>query len=127
MACKLIFPLNQILFVDRRCYFYKRYHILGVIAYQVQQYKEGKEACIKALMAENDQNDMNNLVKYLRKEVDLKNKKQMGEGFGFTTLTVIDTESIGQVYPDDQIKQEKELEHNKITREEIMIKAKAML
>ena len=57
----------------------------------------------------------------------MKNKKQMGEGYGFTTLTVIDTESIGQVYPDDQIKQEKELEHNKITREEIMSKAKAML
>jgi glycosyltransferase involved in cell wall biosynthesis len=127
MACKLVFPLNQILFVDRRCYFYKRYHMLGVVAYQVQQYKEGKEACIKALMAENDDTDMNNLVKYLKKETELKTKKQMGEGFGFTTLTVIDSESIGQFYPEDQVKQEKELEHNKISREEIMLKAKSML
>jgi hypothetical protein len=78
-------------------------------------------------MAENDQIDMNNLVKYLRKDLEFKNKKQMGEGYGFTTLTVIDTESIGQVYPEDQVKQEKELEHNKITREEIMVKARAML
>jgi len=127
MACKLIFPLNQILFVDRRCYFYKRYHMLGVVAYQVQQYKEGKEACIKALMAENDDTDMNNLVKYLKKETELKNKKQMGEGIGFTTLTVIDSENIGQFYPEDQVKQEKEIEHNKITREQIMVKARSML
>ena len=78
-------------------------------------------------MAENDDTDMNNLVKYLKKDAELKSKKQMGEGFGFTTLTVIDSESIGQFYPDDQVKQEKELEHNKISREEIMLKVKSML
>jgi glycosyltransferase involved in cell wall biosynthesis len=127
MACKLIFPLNQILFIDRRCYFYKRYHILGVIAYQVQQYKEGKEACIKALMAENDSVDMDNLVRYMKREMELKGKKQLGESIGFTSLTVIDSESIGQEYPADQIKQEKEVEHNKISREAILVKAKSLL
>jgi glycosyltransferase involved in cell wall biosynthesis len=127
MACKLIFPLNQILFIDRRCYFYKRYHLLGVVAYQVQQYKEGKEACIKALMAENDEVDMNNLVKYMKKDIELKQRKQLGESIGFTALTVIDSESIGQEYPADQIKQEKEIEHNKISREAILAKAKNLI
>ncbi len=127
MACKLIFPLNQILFVDRRCYFYKRYHVLGVVAYHVQQYKEGAEACVKALMAENDEADMTNLIKYMKRENEIVTQQQLGQGIPFPTLTVLDSEKAGQLYPPDQIKQEKEVEHTKISREAIMVKAKAML
>lgn len=127
MACKLIFPLNQILFVDRRCYFYKRYHVLGVVAYHVQQYREGAEACVKALMAENDQADMDNLVKYMKREGEIVAQQALGQGIPFPVLTVLDSEKAGQIYPPDQIKQEKEIEHTKISREAIMVKAKAML
>ncbi len=127
MACKLVFPFNQILFVDRRCYFYKRYHVLGVIAYHVQQYKEGAEACIKALMAENDEADMTNLLKYMKREGELVAQQQLGQGVPFLTLTVLDSEKIGQIYPSDQLKQEKEVEHTKISREAIMVKARNLL
>ena len=127
MACKLIFPLNQILFVDRRCYFYKRYHVLGVVAYHVQQYKEGAEACIKALMAENDDSDMTNLIKYMKREGEIVAQQTLGQGIPFATLTVLDSEKSGQIYPPDQVKQEKEVEHTKISREAIMVKARSML
>ena len=127
MACKLVFPLNQILFIDRRCYFYKRYHVLGVIAYHVQQYKEGAEACMKALMAENDEADMTNLIRYMKREVELVSQQTLGQGVPFSVLTVLDSEKVGSLYPPDQVKQEKEVEHTKISREAIMVKAKALL
>ena len=68
MACKLLYPHRQILFVDRHAYLYKRWHLLGRVAYYVGRYKEGKEACVKALMAEPDNiSDQNNLQFYLNK------------------------------------------------------------
>lgn len=71
MACQLIFPVNQILFVDRRVYTYKRHSNLGIIAYYVGRYKEGKEACLKAIEAENQEIDRNNLKFYLEKELEI--------------------------------------------------------
>ena len=127
MACKLIFPYNQILFVDRRCYFYKRWHTLGVIAYHVQQYKEGAEACTKALMAEGDDADMKNLVRYMKREKEIVGQQQLGQGIPFTCLTVLDSEKAGLIYPPDQVKQEKEVEHIKMTREAILSKARGMM
>ena len=50
MACKLCYPVDQVLFVDKKVYTLDRWRILARCAYQVQQYKEGKEAIIKALM-----------------------------------------------------------------------------
>jgi hypothetical protein len=50
MACKLCYPVDQVLFVDKKVYNLDRWRILARCAYQVQQYKEGKEAIIKALM-----------------------------------------------------------------------------
>jgi len=127
MACKLIFPYNQILFVDRRCYFYKRWHILGVIAYYTQRYREGAEACTKALMAEGDDADMKNLLKYMKKEKELLVQKGEGTGHPFSCLSIIDSENVGEVVPIEQEKQEKEVEHIKMTREQIKMKVKAMM
>jgi len=70
MACQLIFPVTQILFVDRRVYTYKRHHLLGMAAFYVGRYKEGKEACLKALESENQEIDRFNLKFYLEKELD---------------------------------------------------------
>jgi glycosyltransferase involved in cell wall biosynthesis len=71
MACSLIFPVNQILFIDRRVYTYKRWHLLGISAFYVGRYKEGKEACLKAIEAENTELDRNNLKFYIQKELEL--------------------------------------------------------
>jgi glycosyltransferase involved in cell wall biosynthesis len=76
IACKLLFPYNQILFIDRRAYDYTRWHYMGIVAYYVGRYKEGKEACIKALEIENNDRDMSNLLFYLKKERELKKALQ---------------------------------------------------
>ena len=68
MATSLIFPYNQILFVNKQMYHYKRWHLAGVISYYVGRYKEGKHAALKAVMAEDKQMDIENLVYYLRKD-----------------------------------------------------------
>jgi hypothetical protein len=74
MACKLLFPFNQILFIDRRAYDYTRWHLLGIVAYYVGRYKEGKEACLKALEMENNELDLKNLIWYMKKEREIKQK-----------------------------------------------------
>jgi len=71
MACTLTFPHNQILFIDRQSYTYKRWHLMGIIGYHVGRYKEGKEACLKAIAAEDRELDVQNLVWYLRKEKEM--------------------------------------------------------
>ena len=68
MACKLIFPYNQILFINKLCYTDTRWHILGVCAYHIGRYLEGKHACLKAISAEDKEVDMNNLLWYLRQD-----------------------------------------------------------
>jgi glycosyltransferase involved in cell wall biosynthesis len=73
-ACKLLYPHNQILFIDRQTYVYKRWHILGVAAYNVGRFKEGKEACIKAIQSENKDVDMDNLILYLKKEKEFNTR-----------------------------------------------------
>ena len=103
MACKLVYPLNQILFVDRRCYFYKRWHLLGKVAFYVQQYKDGKEACIKAIQAENQEIDTTNLVWYLRKEAEINKVKMMGSP-PFITLTQIQLDK-ENILPAEEVKQ----------------------
>lgn len=68
MACQLIYPVNQILFVDQACYTYKRWHLLGWAAGHVGKYREGKEACLRAIEARNEEVDRNNLKLYLEME-----------------------------------------------------------
>jgi glycosyltransferase involved in cell wall biosynthesis len=71
MACTLTFPHNQILFINRADYVYRRWHLMGIIGYHVGRYKEGKEACLKAIAAEDREIDIQNLVWYLKKEREM--------------------------------------------------------
>ena len=70
-ACKLNFPHQQILFIDKNVYVYRRWHLLGRIGYYCNRFKEGRDGCIKALMAQDTQIDMDNLLHYMRKEQEL--------------------------------------------------------
>jgi glycosyltransferase involved in cell wall biosynthesis len=122
MACKLVYPQNQILFVDRRCYTYKRWHTLGQIAFYAQRYKEGKDACLKAIQAEENDIDYNNLLYYLKKDSEINQQKVAGMNQRYNCLTIIQTDKEDIVPPEET----KQLE-NKITREEALRKAIKLL
>lgn len=62
-ACDLELP-ECLLFVDRSIYDYKRWHILGIVAYYCSKHKEGKEACVKAIEARGYDIDKKNLSYY---------------------------------------------------------------
>lgn len=66
-CCDLSYPKNSVLFVDKRVYDYKRWHILGIVAYYVHEYKIGKIACSMAITAENKDLDIENLKFYENK------------------------------------------------------------
>ena len=66
MACKLCFPLTQLLFIDKKVYQHDRWINLGKSAYHVQQYKEGKEAIINALMFQDNVEHVSILIDYLK-------------------------------------------------------------
>jgi len=121
MACKLAYPMNQILFIDRRCYQLKRWSLLGSVAFYVQRYKEGKEACIKAIMAENNDDDVKNLALYLRMEQELK-YQQMASNVPFKCLTGIETDK-EVILPQDEIRQTPQV----CTREEALKKATTLV
>lgn len=68
-ACSLPYPSDAILFVDKYAYEYSRWHILGIVSYYCQKYKEGKFACEKAIETGlNTKLDKSNLQFYLKKE-----------------------------------------------------------
>jgi glycosyltransferase involved in cell wall biosynthesis len=68
-ACELDYPSNNILFVDKTIYDYFRWHILSIVAYYVQKYEEGKEACLKSLEKSNIKDlEKKNLQFYIDKE-----------------------------------------------------------
>lgn len=49
LACNLDYPKDAILFVNRHDYDYKRWHLMGITAFYVNQYMDGKHACIRAI------------------------------------------------------------------------------
>jgi len=65
-ACDLDVP-ECLLFVDRSIYDYKRWHVLGIVAYYCDKYKEGKDACMKAIEARGCDIDKKNLSFYKNK------------------------------------------------------------
>ena len=67
IACKLDYPSNSLLFVDKYMYNYVRWHLMGAIAFYCgEQYKkDGREACEKAIDAMDRDIDKNNLKCYL--------------------------------------------------------------
>lgn len=66
IACKLPYPTESLLFVDKYMYDYGRWHLMGALAFYCgEQYKnQGKNACIKAIEAENRDIDKINLIMY---------------------------------------------------------------
>lgn len=45
LACKLRYPENCILFIDRLAYDYSRWHLISIVAYYAEYINEGFEAC----------------------------------------------------------------------------------
>jgi glycosyltransferase involved in cell wall biosynthesis len=64
LACSLDWPHNCILFVDKDAYDYQRWHLLGILGFYVNKIDEGKNACIKAIQARNQDIDKHNLSFY---------------------------------------------------------------
>jgi glycosyltransferase involved in cell wall biosynthesis len=86
MSCQLPYPVECILFVDKRAYDYQRWHQLGIVAYYAGMYAEGKAACQKAVQeAVNKELDERNLKFYLDKEKEIEEKKQAAGVIGSTT------------------------------------------
>jgi glycosyltransferase involved in cell wall biosynthesis len=67
MACQLSYPTDCILFVDKRCYDYVRWHEMGIVGYYCNMYESGLNGCLKAISAEDKDIDKNNLQFYTNK------------------------------------------------------------
>lgn len=50
-ACALDMPNNTILFVDKRQYEYQRWHLMGIVAFYVGRFEEGRAAAQKAILS----------------------------------------------------------------------------
>jgi glycosyltransferase involved in cell wall biosynthesis len=75
-ACELEYPKQAVLFVDKRLYEYGRWHLLGIVAYYDEKYKEGEEACRMAIKTGPEfEIDKNNLKFYLEKLGKCKKNK----------------------------------------------------
>lgn len=72
MACELPYP-KEISFIDNNAYEYKRWHLMGSIAFYVKQYQIGYDACKKICKSHNKEIDKNNL-KFYEKELFPKRK-----------------------------------------------------
>jgi len=71
------YPEELLLFVDKGSYDYVRWHLMGNIAYYVEDYVGGHVACIKAIRnGRNVEMDTKNLQFYLKKTEELKNEKE---------------------------------------------------
>lgn len=80
-CCELVYPESAILFVDRRVYDYLRWHLMGIVAYYVNNMEMGKIACENAIKSENRDIDKNNLMHYLdeREKLKIKLKAKLKE------------------------------------------------
>ncbi len=77
-CCKLMFPHHQLLFTEKRTYIYKRWSLYAKVAYNTMRFKEAKEAAIRALTVEDNQEDLTILVDSLKKEKEVNNAKLAG-------------------------------------------------
>ena len=117
-ACSLNFPHAQILFIDKNVYVYERWHVMGRIGFYANRFKEGKEGCIRALMAQDTQVDMDNLMHYLRVERQMKDQIRLGTAPVEPMMTIS--------FDDGDITQEKEKGlgiGNAFTKEDILSRA----
>ena len=84
LACNLPYPTEAILFVNKNDYDYKRWHLMGIVAYYVGQYIDGKNACLIAIdyckksgdKRSNPDLDEKNLKFYLEKEQEIGGQKE---------------------------------------------------
>ena len=67
-ACK-IEPPNCGLFLDIELYNYYRWHLMGIVAFYVKEYKDGLHACEIAITQRNNEIDKHNLIFY-KNEID---------------------------------------------------------
>ncbi len=87
LACSLAYPSEAILFVNRHDYDYKRFHLLGIVAYYIHEYNDGKIACLKAIdYCERNKHqfpttdiDRKNLKFYEDKEIELAEKSSIDD------------------------------------------------
>ena len=88
-ACKLVYPEHCILFVDRSMYDYERWHLMGIIAYHMNKFDEGKKACEIAISQKGAHYDidMHNLQEY----INIEKKLLAGESIPIKKHGVINT------------------------------------
>lgn len=76
LAVNLQYPTECILFVDKKAYDYKRWHLMGIVAYYASCYDEGRKACQRAIQSGvNVELDTKNLQFYLDKQKEITEKK----------------------------------------------------
>ncbi len=73
IACEKEYPMNYLLFVDKKAYDYERWHELGRIGFYARKFKEGKMGCEKAIENSNLDIDKHNLKFY-----DIHEEKEKG-------------------------------------------------
>lgn len=49
LACELEYPSHCVLNVDKKCYVHDRWHELSISCFYLQKFKQGKDACQKAI------------------------------------------------------------------------------
>ena len=49
LALRAQYPNDAILFIDKTCYDYKRYHLLGICGFYINKFKSGRKACLEAI------------------------------------------------------------------------------
>ena len=76
LACSLPYPTASILFVDKRCYDYMRWHTLSISAYYTGNYKVGEDACRRCIeYGENLPLNKSNMNFYEDKKKELADDK----------------------------------------------------
>jgi tetratricopeptide (TPR) repeat protein len=94
LACTLDYPKDAILFIEKHVYIYKRYHILGIVAYYAGFFEEGKEACLKAIEAGlNCELDKSNLKFYEEKLSTTPTLSNRSTTFSSSSATISNTSS----------------------------------
>lgn len=66
LACATDFPADALLFVDRECYEYERWHQLGIVSWYASEPADGVTGCQMAIAARQRDIDVQNLGHYNR-------------------------------------------------------------
>lgn len=70
LACKLNYPHDCYLFVDKDAYEYKRWHLMGIVAFYANHFKEGKTAATIAASVKPNPIDAKNITFYMEQMND---------------------------------------------------------